>query len=296
MPGSSFASISARRESKTTWAPAPSSSTPMGRPRALARTNSPSRGIWVWKTISGGSNWRSAAAASVLSARSFWTIVRQTPSTLSRGFITRRRLRPSSSFGTERMPSGSACWGIMIASLEAMTSPVTPNKPGGGIDQAQVESAGGDAAEKGADAGEVGAHAAAAGFVVAGLAAGHQREGFQAGGHDQAVERDPGICQVVVKSGEQARLAGEGKPDGALGIRIDKQGFHPGAGEGMGEVDRDGGFTHSSFLAGNGDTDHTGLGNCCAKVASACHIGSLFFKMRVSRDVDDPFPLLSHYP
>ena len=52
----------------------------------------------------------------------------------------------------------------------------------------------------------------------------------------------------------------------------------------MGEIDRDGGFTHSSFLTGNGNADHTRLGNCCATVASACHIGSLFFRMRVLRD------------
>jgi hypothetical protein len=87
----------------------------------------------------------------------------------------------------------------MMASLEAITSPVTPNKPGGGVDEAEVEATGGDAAEKGADAGEVGSHSAA-GLVVAGLAAGHQGEGFQPGGNDQAVERNAGIGEVVVKA------------------------------------------------------------------------------------------------
>lgn len=39
------------------------------------------------------------------------------------------RLSPSRSFGTERMPRGSACWGMRIESTDAMMSLVTPNRP-----------------------------------------------------------------------------------------------------------------------------------------------------------------------
>ena len=121
-------------------------------------------------------------------------------------------------------------------------------QPGGGVNQAEVESAGGNAAEKGPHPGEVGAHAAATRFVVARLAAGHQREGFQPGGHNQAVKRQPGIREVIVKSREQAGLAGEGKAHRALRIGINQQGAHSGTGKGVSEVDRDGGLAHSSFL------------------------------------------------
>lgn len=51
-------------------------------------------------------------------------------------------------------------------------------------------------------------------------------------------------------------MAGEGEADGALGIGIDEEGAGSGASEGVSEIDGEGGFTHASFLAGDGDADH----------------------------------------
>ena len=130
-------------------------------------------------------------------------------------------------------------------------------QPGGGVDQAEVEAAGGGAAEEGADTCEVASVAAGAGVVVAGLATGHQGKGFKPGGDDQAVEWDSRVGEKIVKAGEEAGLAGQRKADGALRVGIDQQGSDPGAGEGVGEIDGYGGFTHPTFLAGYGDTDHT---------------------------------------
>ena len=121
-------------------------------------------------------------------------------------------------------------------------------EPGRGVDEAEVETTRGDAAEEGADAGEVRAHAAAAGLVVAGLAAGDEGKGFQPGRDDEPLHRDAGIRQVVVKSRQQTGLTGQRETDGALGIGIDQQGFDARTGEGVGEVYRDSGFTHASLL------------------------------------------------
>ena len=49
-----FASISARKPSNTAWAPIPSSSTPTGKPLALALTKIPSRGTVVCRTMFSG--------------------------------------------------------------------------------------------------------------------------------------------------------------------------------------------------------------------------------------------------
>ncbi len=51
-------------------------------------------------------------------------------------------------------------------------------------------------------------------------------------------------------------MSGEGESNGALWVGIDKQGVETSACESVGEVDSEGGFTHASFLAGDGDADH----------------------------------------
>lgn len=107
----------------------------------------------------------------------------------------------------------------------------------GGIDEAEVEAAGGGTTEEGADASEVAAVSAAAGFVVAGLAAGDEGEGFEAGGDDEAIEGYAGVCEEVVEAGEQAGLPGEREADGALRVGIDEQGSDACAGKRVSKID-----------------------------------------------------------
>lgn len=119
---------------------------------------------------------------------------------------------------------------------------------GGGIDEAEVVAAVVGEAEERADAGEVAA-VARGDFVVAGVAGGDEGEGVEAGGDDELVEGDGGVGEEVVESGEEAGLAGEGEADGALGVGVDEEGVAACAGEGVREVDGEGGFAHAALLA-----------------------------------------------
>lgn len=150
-------------------------------------------------------------------------------------------------------------------------------KSRGGIDEAEVEAAACCCAEKGADAGEVGAHAAA-GFVITGLSAGDEGKCLKPRGDDEFFDRDRGIHEVIVKTCEQARLACQRKSDRALRIAIDQQSAHTGAGESMGEVDGESGFSHSAFLAGNCDTDHS-CGLLSARLVGFFRTGRIFLRI-----------------
>jgi hypothetical protein len=140
-----------------------------------------------------------------------------------------------------------------------------PGESGRGVDEDGIEALAG--AEFGGDALEGG------GGIDAlldcfeepvGVAAGENAQFREPCGEDHGFGGGTGIDGVV----EAPAFAGffrEGEANRALGIGIDEQGMPASAGEGVGEVDGDGGFADASFLAGDRENSHweTSLGCAC---------------------------------
>lgn len=95
------------------------------------------------------------------------------------------------------------------------------------------------------------------GEEVFGIAGGEDAEFWQSGGDDEAADIATAAHEVV-EAAFFAGISGEGEADASLGIGIDEESIPAAPCEGVAEVDADGGFTDSSFLACGSEDDHVG--------------------------------------